>query len=299
MLIAGTVEFVLSIVGVAAGVVAILVGFVGIRSGLAGSKKQLETVNSVNEEIQKILAELRGELQTRYIGRFPDFIPSIVNVIRGATRELTIFCDLPAYGVVSNPPWYVQYRDAIQDKMQDHAVKVRILHLDAPARRAALEAQFGELWRSNMKAKAFLERFGEDVQSIAKDTFLDLIESEQSKALEAFQMVSAGRDIKVTEIHAIMPMYFWIADRNRAVFALTQFDRAAHEVAFLTTSENLIKAMGGIYKRYLAEAQDAGKPAHPGVSRRPAAELLAAGSAAGDGEAVKQREQQPPGAEHA
>jgi hypothetical protein len=305
VLIAGTVEFVLSLVGVAAGLVAVAIGVVGIWTGLIGSRAQITTVEGVNAELKKILSELQGELETHYIGKFPDFMPNIVDVIQGATKELTIFCDLPAYGVVSNPLWHIKYREALQLKLEDQAVKVRILHLDRPARRALLQAQFGDIWHSNPKVKAFLERYDRDVRVVTKEEFMDLVEGEQRKALDAYRIVRTRRDVTTTETNAIMPMYFWIADRHQAVFALTQFERGAHEVAFRTTSENLTKAMGGIYKRYLAEAQRASGLAASGaelVADGPAAgdrqTVVAAGSAAGGGETVEQREQQTPGAEH-
>jgi hypothetical protein len=278
VLIVGSVEFVLSLVGVAAGVIAIVIGVVGIGTGLAGSKNQIDTVKGVNAQIQETLAELRGEVETHYIGKFPDFMPNIVSVIESATKELTMFCDLPAYGVVSNPTSYIKYRNAIQDKVQDEAVEVRILHLDAPARRALLDAQFGDSWQSNTNVRSFLQRRGRDAKAVTKGEFLDLIETEQRNALEGLKLAPIGRGSETTETHAIMPMYFWIADSRRAVLVLTQFDRTAHEVAFLTTSENLIKAMCGIFNRYLAAA------------RHEAAEHATGGSATGDGEVVEQRE---------
>lgn len=269
----------LSVLGVILGTVAIVVGLVGIVIALMLGGDQIASMQRVHEEqmdavtkvgqsqlnelehvhagLETTLDKVRGDVATHYIGQFPDIVEDIVRVIESADRQLTIFCDLPAYGVVSNPEWFAKYTEAIRDRVRDDRVDVCMVHLDKTARRAGLERQFYESWETickNPNVEGFIESRGRTIASLDKEGFIGLVEREQVDALNAFKQAAGTREMKAAETGAIMPMYFWIANGKRAVFALTQWERNAREVGFWTRSENLIKAMQGIYDRYADEA---------------------------------------------
>lgn len=266
--------------GLTVGIVAIVVGFVGIviaiwlardqsedlkqvhREQLAKVEEvgemELQMVRRVRNDLNSTLGQLQGEIATRYVGRFPDFLGEIIDVIGKAEKELTIFCDLPAYGVVSTPKNFNRYMEAIEAKLRDDEIELHMVHLGKTARRAGLDIQFGSDWSETKKQKpviAFVKACRRKIDSITQDQFFDLVELEQEKALERFIHAARGKRLDATQTEAIMPLYYWIADRKAAVFALSQFRRGIHEAGFRTRSENLIDAMLGIRERYAEQAQ--------------------------------------------
>src|SRR5207248_7762391 len=67
------------------------------------------------------LVEIRRaskSLSTRYIGKFPFFLPQIVEVLASASHDIVIFCDFPGYGDFSDPPNALEYRQVIEKQMQ-------------------------------------------------------------------------------------------------------------------------------------------------------------------------------------
>lgn len=235
----------LEALGFSLGLLALLVSIVAIPIALREGRKQIRALNGVRRRLEAAVGNLRGEVETHYIGKFPDFMPDIIDVLRGAEKDVTIFCDLPAYGVVSNPRCFQKYMRAIEERAED--VPVRMLHLNAQGREVNLRIQAGDEWSIDGSGVAFAQSAGA-TPDIDRGEFLNLVEREQVKALARFK----DADVVTNETDLLMPLYFWIADQKRAVFALTQFDPEAHEAGFVTASPNLIAAMRGIFERYQA-----------------------------------------------
>jgi len=246
----------LELVGLVLGIVGLLVGAIAIPLGAAEGGKQVRQLKEVRVGLGEAIDELKTEVQTHHIGPFPDFLPEIVSILAEATRSITIFCDLPAYGVVSNRDEFEKYVEVIEAKARRKGPpEVRMLHLGRSARMESVEAQF-DSWaaaREKPSVTAFLAAAGKAPgEDDERQAFLDLVEQSQKETLASLR--AAGVDTNPTG--QIMPLYFWIAD-SKAVFALTEFSPHAHEAGFCTSSTNLIRAMEGIYGRYLRSPQAA------------------------------------------
>jgi hypothetical protein len=240
MPIAISTDLTVAIVGVFVGVVAIVVAVVVGRSHLSHLK-------GVRDELDKSLSELRGEVETHYLGRFPEFMGDIVELLNTATESIMIFCDLPAYGLVSAPEGSRSYLQEIKANAVKPKPKVRMLHLNGNGRRASLDIQFFDWATSltNSKVAGFAGRsWGPSADD--RESFIKLVEEEQGRVLD--ELHSAG--VEALDTPQLMPLYFWIVDGKKAVFALTEFDADAHEVGFHTNSGRMIKALEGIFIRY-------------------------------------------------
>jgi hypothetical protein len=231
------------------GILGLLVGVFAIPYGAFKGGQQIRQMKEMRTDLEDAITDLKGEVETHYIGNFPEFIPKIVKILAEATETIMIFCDMPAYGVVSDPDGFQQYSKAIQDRAEDD-VSVRMLHLNGPGRAATRQIEFNDPWEklsNEERVAAFRAKSKETSDgSDPKDAFLSLIEECQVETLGSFE--EAG--VQADETDQIMPLYFWIVDREKAVFALTEFSEEAHEPGFWTRSEKMIRAMEGIFERY-------------------------------------------------
>jgi hypothetical protein len=231
------------------GILGLLVGVFAIPFGIREGRKQIKKMGEMRERLEAAITDLKGDVETHYIGDFPEFIPRIVEILGEATREIKVFCDMPAYGVVSDPRGFRRYARTIEEKAEE-GIPVRMLHLNGPGRAATREIEFGDPWEElgqEERVIAFLKKSREELDGgDPRSDFLAMVERRQVSALRSFE--EAGVDADQTDL--IMPLYFWIIDGRKAVFALTEFGEKAREAGFWTRSEKLIKAMEGIFKRY-------------------------------------------------
>jgi hypothetical protein len=231
------------------GVFGLLVGLLAIPGSIKGAQA-IKEMREMREDLKSAITDLKGEVETHYIDNFPVFIPKIVQILGEAKKTITIFCDMPAYGVVSDPRGFRRYARVIQDKAEEKDIVVRMLHLNAPGRAATREIEFKDPWEKlgeEERVAAFIGKSRKKLDGAdPKNDFLALIEERQVEALKSFK--EAGVDADETDL--IMPLYFWIVDGEKAVFALTEFSEEAHEPGFRTRSEKMIGAMEGIFERY-------------------------------------------------
>lgn len=231
------------------GILGLLVGVVAIPYGAHKGRQQIRQMGEMRKGLELAITDLKGEVETHYLGDFPDFIPQIVEILGEATEEVKVFCDMPAYGVVSDPRGFRRYTRTIEDRTEEGVV-VRMLHLDGPGQAATREIEFSDPWEKLSKEERVINFLDKSRVKLdggdPKNDFLALVEKRQANALKSFE--EAGVDADQTDL--IMPLYFWIVDGRKAVFALTEFSENAHEAGFWTRSEKLIRAMEGIFERY-------------------------------------------------
>lgn len=239
----------IEVIGLGIGVVGFLISAIAILYATVQGKTQLEQLDEVSKGLEEGIDQLKGEVQTHYIDVFPKFMPRIIEILTEARVSITIFCDLPAYGVVSSPDDYRKYIELIEKKARD-GIPTQILHLNEDARMMSLEKQFEDDWaklREQPSVSTFVEAAGKCLgKGDQKACFLGLVQEQQTETLTDLE--EAG--VLTVETGLLMPLYFWIADGDHAVFALTEFSSQAHEVGFSTASGKLTEAMEGIFGRY-------------------------------------------------
>jgi hypothetical protein len=191
-----------------------------------------------------------------FIGNFPGFLPEIAELVGSASRELRILCDVPTYGHFSNHQEWKKYREAISNRINNEAVNVQIVVLNQSLRREALAVQFPgsthrwDLWRQNHAAqlKAFFQRRGKpnQIDNLEKEGFLAELTAMETEVLR--ELATGKVDVRLS--HAHMPVYAWLADGKRAIFAIPSFIKGASEFGFSTTSPNFVRALNAIIDGY-------------------------------------------------
>lgn len=188
----------------------------------------------LEEALRSDTRRLEHQLSTRQLGPAPDFIAQIVEMVSGARRRVTICCDFPAYGAVTDRDEYTRYLNALQNLKGD--VEVELLHLDENARRGIAR----DFYISD-GSKAVTKRFADEAE------FQRLVAKENEQALEE-QFQGAN----TFETSFIMPLFFWIVDDD-AVFSLRRLTKTGEddvEVGFKTRDPTLVSSLRDIFTRY-------------------------------------------------
>jgi len=242
--------------GLVLALAALVVGFYHVKE----INHTLDKVDHVHQELtaqmQKndaTVAQVRERLSTRYLSNFPDFIPDIVKLVDGARSSVVIFCDLPGYGVFSDPESAGQYHDVLEQKQRQPNFRLELTCMDDKTRRNYIEEQFStfdwKMWQADPALRARLETFaasrGLNVQSL--QTPASLIAAILDADTETFKHTFLGKAVRTD---APMPMYFWIADDKSAIFAVPALTSDAIEYGFTTSDRDLIIAFKNMKRRY-------------------------------------------------
>src|SRR5260221_3807395 len=191
------------------------------------------------------LLELRKTaeaLSTRFIGKFPLFLPAIIDLINEGRKEVIIACDVAGYGAFTDPGNGLAYRQALERQVQ-RGCRVELTCMTAEKRNLeALEVLTKSDWPSWKK------RHMRDVVA-----FLSTHSAvAEPAALSREQFVSAMSDADDEILHHLfrkdtlrlsedMPLYFWIVDHKTAIFSIPAVAQEIGEYGFRTSDHALIQ----------------------------------------------------------
>ncbi len=94
--------------------------------------------------LESVVGELRSialSLPTQGIGVFPSYMSEVSELVKRATKSVTILCDTPAHGAFSNTAAFTDYWASLRHMMVDGNVKIECTFFDANGRKALHEAQ--------------------------------------------------------------------------------------------------------------------------------------------------------------
>jgi hypothetical protein len=214
---------------------------------------------------RKLTTELRSvfdHLTTKEIGAFPGYMAEVDRIIADARESIFIATDFPGHGAWRDRGRYGAYVKAIENRKADrirrgHPLSVQVLCLDPPGREKALQDRYPDSrWKEYVKKGGFQRnrRMYEELEncqvSESRPQFLQTSLERQQRALEA-DLRFADR----WEYRGLMPMYLWIVDSEKAVFAIPSFGDHMTEYAFYTEEAGLVQALMSVWARYLESAK--------------------------------------------
>jgi len=214
---------------------------------------------------RKLTTELQtvfDHLTTKEIGAFPAYMTEVDRIISDARESIFIATDFPGHGAWRDRGRYGAHVKAIENRKADrirrgHPLSVQILCLDAEGRSKALQDRYPDAgWKEYVKKGGFQRdrRLYQELEncqiSEARPQFLQAMLERQQRALEA-DLRFADR----WEYRGLMPMYLWIVDSEKAVFAIPSFGDQVTEYAFYTEEAGLVQALMSVWARYLESAK--------------------------------------------
>lgn len=221
------------------------------------------------DDVLNKMETIETSLSTRYLKDFPDFIPNISQLIQEANHTLTIFCDIPAYGYFSNFSYYKDYEDQITDSQYSDKkeITVELVCLDGTRRQDFYLKEFLQVdkWKDNKEERwkewknihtgklTRLPKFSSpkyEIETLTIEEFIGILEeANQDMMKEAFAKAECR------EIENFMPVFFWIADKTKAIFSIPSRSKDGNftEHGFFTNDKQIINALYSMKNRYLSD----------------------------------------------
>ena len=201
------------------------------------------------------LDEVRKSLSTRYIGKFPEYYSTIVELLDRANHSIIIFCDFPAYGSFTDRPTWVRYHQTIERKSLQENMEISITCLDEAHRSEYVKEQlFKDIKGWDEWKQSERKRLEQLIKATPEAPNFDPLTRED---LLAIFIKAEQQELKTTfaaatrkEIDTIMPLYFWLIDGYSAIFAIPSLSERAVEHGFSTTDSKLTSAFLEMRDRY-------------------------------------------------
>lgn len=213
-------------------------------------------------KLTKDLRSIFDHLTTKEIGSYPTYMAEVERLIGEARESIFIATDFPGHGAWADRGRYGAYVKALETRKADrvrrgHALSIQVLSLDAGARGDALIARFPESrWREYLRKGSFSRscRLYEELENCevpeARPQFLAEMAARQQRAIDS-DLRFADR----WEYRGVMPIYLWIIDGEKAVFAIPSFGDQLTEYGFYTEETGLVQALVSVWARYLENAK--------------------------------------------
>ncbi len=262
----------IEIIGFVVGVVAVILAVKHLREIRAQARKVVDLATEMHSQLQlskddlelsktnlQMLKDILRTQSTHQLGPFPEYIEFIAECIEGAQKGVLILCDFPSYGSFSAPQDFLRYRQAIERKIEK-GIPVQITYLSSERRVSLIREQFfkdemeWETWRDSPQNIGRLTAFvlshtdSLSADSLTQEQFFALLEEEDTETLKTFKRGAKGAHLVPTSDY--IPLYCWIADCQKAVFAIPTFTGDDIEHGFSTIDPQLIDGFKGIMARY-------------------------------------------------
>lgn len=212
-------------------------------------------------KLTRDLASIFNHMTTREVGTFPSYMREVEKLIAEARDYVVIACDFPGYGAWVDRGHYSAYVKALENRKAERVrrsqpLRIEVLVLDAEGRARALEERFPEeRWREYVRKGGFARsrRLYEELENCTvsenREQFLTEMINRQNRALHA--------DLRFADCHeysGLMPIHFWIADGEKAVFAIPGKSGDLTDHGFITEEAGLVDSLMAIWERYLASS---------------------------------------------
>jgi hypothetical protein len=214
---------------------------------------------------RKLTSDLRSifdHLTTKQIGAFPIYMEEVERLISEARESVFVAAELPGHGAWADRGRYGAYVKALENRKADrvrrgHGLNVQMLCLTADGREKALNDRYPESrWKEYVRKGGYAHsrRLYEELENCAvsesRGPFLAELSERQERALRG-DLRFADR----WEYSGVMPVYLWIIDSEKAVFAIPSFGAEPTEYGFYTEEAGLIAALLSVWARYMENAQ--------------------------------------------
>lgn len=201
-------------------------------------------------------SELAHYASTRFVGVFPDSLPTITQLINSANQSVEVLTDHVAFGAFSAPEDFAQYRIALTSAAT--RASVTVIAFSANVREAALQAQFKS---TQPLEKSFFDpesprwvkfhRFNSNTM-VPTDWagFLGLVKQLNDDVAK----VLSGSGVTVHKTEEEAPILMWIVDRKIAAFSF--HNREGKEIAIATSDPQILAMLNETFMYYKDSAKD-------------------------------------------
>ena len=214
---------------------------VGLGLTVLGLALNLYALRSTRQQADA-LGVITASVSTRFIGRFPEFVPDIARLIDSAKESVSILVDLPAYGLTSNIEGWHEMEEALRRQSRSGKRVSITLYTEAERRRILEDQSNHRPFLENPEVRQALGRIlklEDDARSVEELDESDVIRL----CLARHKNVVRESFSHVTSTKEKLPIYCWVVDQREAIFAIPIFAGDSTEYGFRTSDGQLVAAL--------------------------------------------------------
>jgi hypothetical protein len=258
----------LAVVAIILSVVAILYAVKQHRD--AGETKKV--AESISERTQQSLTALSAtaetlsslamQLPTRYVGKFPDNLTEIVDLLRLASNEAVIVTDFAGYSSYSDPSRFRDYFNAVDSSLrQNRNLTVRLYIYDAFHRERWLQLRYPRAEYpdhvfhnpSDDLLAGFIKRVRKrQIQIVNYETFVAALMDDEERWIRQFEDLDR---CECFELHRTVPIFLWMVDKQQCIFAFeNEKEVSKNYFSFRTRDGRLLEYFSHYLREIVASA---------------------------------------------
>jgi len=236
----------LTVVGLALTLIAFLTAIYQVWQTISQSRRLTQH--------EQALGTIAESLSTRYLGPFPEYLPTVTSIVGRSKSDILIVNDNPTPAYFSAPLSWIEYRHAIATKMHS-GVAVTLISLNDRQRLRRMQDQFtidGAEWSAWCKSNSHLiqtflaqqypANAGEPLE-LAR--FLQmLVETQARLCAELFGPASR------IEIDSVVTLQVWIIDKREAVFSIETTNEHSLSHGLYTSDPKFVAALYAMAELY-------------------------------------------------
>jgi|SRR5215469_270357 len=199
------------------------------------------------------MEQIAKSMSTRYIGMFPRDMDDIIDVVKAAEEELLIISDFPDYGSYSNPKAFRRLLDELL-YARENGISVRWIIYDDKLAETTLQNQFREAdfqdTQKSQRYRAYCEHWPglrprDSNVGFTHADFLDILRDK----CKGYKTILLDKGVKFSTLSEKLWLFFFMQDRQEAVFLFEDIGAEEHGLAFHTRDAKLVETFVGIFER--------------------------------------------------
>jgi hypothetical protein len=209
------------------------------------------------------LAEIAGEMSTRFVGLFPKNLAEITEVVSKAKHHLYIIADFIGYGVYSDPEGHSRYLRALEEALGGD-VGVQIISYNSVLASSESVQQFPDgpkMFAGKLKPRVF-NRYFQKYKHVRRPKDNAGLRAILDETEEKCREDLCKKGLKPKYLHETAAFFLWLEDDEEAIFTFKNIGNNERGFSFRTRDANLVGQFSDIFERRWKAASPDYTPSH-------------------------------------
>jgi hypothetical protein len=211
--------------------------------------QELKETKSSLSPLRDQLSALASQLSTRYVGKFPDNLKDIIELLNLAQKSIVIIVDFAGYSSYTDPSAFRDYYYAIESSLRAKPdFSVRFYIYDSVQHQRLLQLAFPRaVYQEQMFKRPSIALLTQFMKRMEKrniaitdyDSLIRALLDDEERCIGQFQELQG---CECFELQRPVPIFLWMVDDRECIFAFeNEQERVKNYFSFRTRDGSLIE----------------------------------------------------------